>query len=50
MGFATVITSITGSMLSSAQGFITDFAPLLALVTGIAFAGMALVTIRRFLS
>jgi len=50
MGFATVITSITGSMLSSAQGFITDFAPLVALITGIALAGYTLVVLRRFLT
>jgi len=50
MGFDTEITAIAGSMLTNAQGFVSDFAPILAIVTGIAFAGYALITLRRFLS
>lgn len=50
MGFAALITSLTVAVLGNAQGFMADFAPLLALITGIALAGYALVVLRRFLS
>ena len=49
MGFATVFSSLSSSMISNASGFISDFAPIMAGLIGIAFAGYALVVLRRFI-
>jgi len=49
MGFSSVFTSLASSMISNASGFISDFAPILAGLAGIAFAGYALYQVRRFL-
>lgn len=50
MGFSTVFSGIASDMITKAAGFIGDFSPILAGVVGIAFAGYALMVLRRFVS
>lgn len=49
MGFATVFSSLSSSIIGNATGFISDFSPILAGLVGIAFAGYALMQVRRFI-
>lgn len=49
MGFSSVFSDLTPSVILRATQFVSDFSPFLAIVTGIAVAGYAIVVIRRFI-
>jgi len=49
MGFSSVFATLADDMISNATGFIGDFSPILAGLVGIAFAGYALIQVRRFI-
>lgn len=44
-----MISDLTPNIVLKAAAFIGDFAPLLAIVVGIALAGYALLVVRRFI-
>jgi len=50
MGFATEFTSLGSTMITKASGFISDLLPIIGAVAGLAFAGLALVYVKRFFS
>jgi hypothetical protein len=50
VGFDEVFAALAPSMITNAAGFISDFAPVFAGLVGIAFAGYALMVVRRFIS
>lgn len=49
MGFSGVFSNLSTTMITNAAGFIADFSPILGGLVGVAFAGYAILVIRRFI-
>lgn len=50
MGFSTVFSSVASSALTNARDFITDMAPILGLLFGVAVGGLLLSIFGRFVN